>query len=238
MADITVAVVDDHPIVCEGLMHVIASFSGFRVTGTGHTATDAIDMVQRDAPDILILDLGIPGTGLAAIREIMRSRPRTRILVLTISEQPQDVLDAMRFGASGYVLKGICGDELCQVLNRLANGVAHITPHLGARILASIGSLPALEAEADTSILSKRESEIYVLIRRGCCNKEIGRSLNLSEKTVKHYLTNIFRKLDVRNRTELAMHAHNMSSQAKRGLMLAAHDQDGGRERDFGYRMS
>ena len=94
--------------------------------------------------------------------------------------------------------------QLLKVLNRLANGVAHITPHLGARILASIGSLPALEAEADTSILSKRESEIYVLIRRGCCNKEIGRSLNLSEKTVKHYLTNIFRKLDVRNRTELA----------------------------------
>ncbi|WP_173403679.1 response regulator transcription factor [Paracoccus marcusii] len=84
-----------------------------------------------------------------------------------------------------------------------------------------MGAAPALEIEADASILSKREGEIYVLIRQGCCNKEIGRSLNLSEKTVKHYLTNIFRKLDVRNRTELAMHAYNIPTQVTQNRMLS-----------------
>ena len=221
MADSTVAVVDDHPIVREGLIQVVRGFGGFRVIGAGDTAADAVAMAQRDAPDILILDLGIPGTGMEAIRAITQAGLRTRILVLTISERPQDVMDAMRLGAAGYVLKGISGDELKQVMNRLVNGIGHITPHLAARILGTPGHMPAPAPEVDAGILSKREGEIYVLIRRGCCNKEIGRSLNLSEKTVKHYLTNIFRKLDVRNRTELAMHAYNMTAGVAQNRMLS-----------------
>lgn len=228
MPDISVAVIDDHPIVCEGLMQLIAGFSGFRVTGSGHTAADAVALVRRDAPDIVILDLGIPGSGITAIRDIMRGWPRTRILVLTISEQPQDVLDAMRLGAAGYVLKGISGDELCQVLNRLIDGIRHINPDLAARILSSIGLLPDVGAEADASKLSKREGEIYVLIRRGCCNKEIGRTLGLSEKTVKHYLTNIFRKLNVHSRMELAMHAHNIGISERQGIVPDEPDQGAG----------
>lgn len=221
MSEISVAVVDDHPIVREGLIQVIGGFGGFRVTGAGHSAADAIDLVRRDAPDILILDLEIPGSGIEAIRAITHAGSQTRILILTISERPQDVIEAMRLGAAGYVLKGISGDELFHVLNRLVNGIGHITPHLAARVLGSWRAAPALEIKADASILSKREGEIYVLIRRGCCNKEIGRSLNLSEKTVKHYLTNIFRKLDVRNRTELAMHAYNIPTQVTQNRMLS-----------------
>ena len=213
MTDIRVAIVDDHPIVCEGLFQVVSGFGGFSVTGMGHTAADAIDLARRTAPDILILDLGIPGSGVAAIREITRIQPGTRILILTISEHPQDVQDALRQGASGYVLKGISGDELCRVLIGLFNGLGHITPHLGARIIASISQPPALEIDAGTIALSKREVEIYTLIRRGFCNKEIGRFLSLSEKTVKHYLGNIFRKLNVRNRTELALHSYTAAVQ-------------------------
>ena len=221
MAESTVAVVDDHPIVREGLIQVIRGFGGFRVTGAGHTAADAVELARRDAPDILVLDLGIPGSGIEAIRAITQARLRTRILVLTISERPQDVMEAMRLGAAGYVLKGISGDELQQVMNRLVNGIGHITPHLAARILGAQDRMPEPRIEVDAGILSKREGEIYVLIRRGCCNKEIGRSLNLSEKTVKHYLTNIFRKLDVRNRTELAMHAYNVAAEVTQSRMLA-----------------
>ena len=134
MSEISVAVVDDHPIVREGLIQVIGGFGGFRVTGAGHSAADAIDLVRRDAPDILILDLEIPGSGIEAVRAITHAGSQTRILILTISERPQDVMEAMRLGAAGYVLKGISGDELFHVLNRLVNGIGHITPHLAARV--------------------------------------------------------------------------------------------------------
>ena len=203
--DIRIAIVDDHPLVREGLAHCIAGIRGFAIVGMGASADDAVRLVADNRPDILILDLNIKGSGHQALRDLKLRGSHTRVLILTVSEDESDLMEALRHGASGYALKGIGANDLGSVLTGLHSGDTYVSPTLGARVLASISHAAALNGHATLNPLSKREVEIHVLIRKGCCNKEIGRSLNLSEKTVKHYLTNIFRKLKVRNRTELAL---------------------------------
>lgn len=207
MRNVTVAIVDDHPIVCEGLAKIVADCEGFSVIGVAGTACEATAMTLERRPDLLILDLNIPGGGLSVLADLARQAIATRIVVLSISEGPDDVVGALRLGAAAYVLKGTGGAELCAILHSVAEGGCYVTPHLAARLIAA--TQPATAAgqhPEDARMLSKREAEIYALVRQGCCNKDIGRRLSLSEKTVKHYLTNMFKKLAVRNRTELALH--------------------------------
>lgn len=210
MQDITVAIVDDHPLVCEGLSRVIADCEGLSLAGVAGTAGTAIAMVLERKPDILVLDLNIPGSGHSVLAEIVRQGSSTLAIVLSMSEQASDVIGCLRLGAAAYVLKGTSGKDLCEVIRSVAEGNCYVTPHLAARLMASL-NLPAVpdqrEQGNELRSLSKREAEIYGLIRQGCCNKDIGRRLSLSEKTVKHYLTNMFKKLEVRNRTELALHS-------------------------------
>jgi two-component system nitrate/nitrite response regulator NarL len=202
---IRVAIVDDHPLMREGLGQALEGIEGFAVVGFGDSAEQALHLVKDTQPDILILDLNIKGTGLQVLRDLRLGTDSTRVLVLTISEDELDLLESLRRGASGYAVKGIEASDLRSVLRRIHEGETYVAPSLGARILTSISQTSRIPSAKTFSCLSKREAEIHLLIRKGHCNKEIGRSLNLSEKTVKHYLTNIFRKLNVQNRTELAM---------------------------------
>jgi len=202
---IRVAIVDDHPLMREGLGQALEGAEGFTVVGFGDSAEQALRLVKDTQPDILILDLNIKGTGLQALHDLKQATDATRVLVLTISEDELDLLESLRRGASGYAIKGIEASDLRSVLRRIHEGETYVAPSLGARILTSISQTARIPSAKTFSCLSKREAEIHLLIRKGHCNKEIGRSLNLSEKTVKHYLTNIFRKLNVHNRTELAM---------------------------------
>ena len=202
---VTVAIVDDHPLVREGLVHALEGMNGFAVVGVGESAEQAVKFVTDIRPDILVLDLNIRGSGLQALRDMRLQDRYTRVLVLTVSDDEMDLMEALRNGASGYALKGIGAADLRSVLHGIHSGESYVTPSLGARALASISRTTKARSAATANSLSKRELEIHSFIRKGCCNKEIGRSLNLSEKTVKHYLTNIFRKLKVRNRTELAI---------------------------------
>ncbi len=202
---IQLAVVDDHPLVRDGIVHAISCAASLRVVAEGATAQDAVGIVRSHEPDLLLLDLNLPGHGLGAITEIAALRRRTRVVVLTASEAPEDVMAALRGGASGYLLKGIGGAQLVEILIRIHGSELYVSPELGARMLCDISragkGIPADKAP----LLSERETEILVLIRRGLGNKEISFALQLSEKTVKHYLTNIFRKMGVHNRTQLAM---------------------------------
>ena len=203
--EIRIAVVDGYPLVREGIVHAIEGVNGFAVVGLGESAEDALRLVAETRPDILILDLHIKGTGLQALRDLKLGDGGTRVLVLAASEDEADLMETLRHGASGYALKGISGAELRSVLHSIHDGGTYVTPSLGARILASISRSSKESSSSKDGPLSKRETDIYALIHKGYCNKEIGRSLSLSEKTVKHYLTNIFRKLKVRNRVELAL---------------------------------
>lgn len=162
---------------------------------------------------------------MSVLRDIARRDVPVATVVLSMSEQPEDVITCLRQGAAAYVLKGISGAGLVEVLRAVADGSSYVTPHLAARLIASMAAPAAAEScDEEARSLSRREAEIYALVRQGCCNKEIGRRLCLSEKTVKHYLTNMFKKLAVRNRTELALHApwagsaHDMPVQAIHGI--------------------
>lgn len=206
MSDITVAIVDDHPVVCEGLVRVISGCDGFAVVGMAGTAAEAIALTRDLAPDILVLDLNIPGSGTSVLEEIARMDGPTSAVVLSMSENAEDVVRCLQRGAAAYVLKGTSGRELADILRSVAAGNCYVTPHLAARLIASMDRPAPADPVQDLQTLSRREAEIHALVRQGCCNKDIGRRLSLSEKTVKHYMTNMFKKLDVRNRTELALH--------------------------------
>lgn len=202
---ISVAIVDGQPLVREGLMYTATSAGDFEVAMMGETATDAVGIVAKFEPDILIIELAIVGTGHQALRDIQALGKRTQVMVLTTSEEESDVLEALRCGARGYVLKSIEGADLQKALRCIYLGGSYVTPMLGARILSSISRSIQSTPKSMTGLLSKREASVYSLIRQGYSNKEIGRSLNLSEKTIKHYLTNMYRKLEVSNRLELAV---------------------------------
>ena len=152
----------------------------------------------------------MPGGGLSAAERIAEAFPAVRIVMLTVSEQDDDVHAALKTGALGYVLKGIGGAELIKVVRDVAGGSAYVSPALAARLLKDVGEPDAKPARPASLLeaLTSREREILELVAGGKSNKEVAITLDLQEKTVKHYMTNILKKLQVRNRVEAAILAH------------------------------
>lgn len=206
---IQIVVADDHPLLREGVVLSLVESGGFVVVGQAGNAEEAVSKVEAHMPDIVLLDVSMPGSGLKAAATISARFPAIKIVMLTISEADDDLLEALRAGARGYVLKGVSAAELIEVLQGVATGGSYVPPALAARVLASMqgrGSREVPEAEA----LAPREAEILRLVATGRSNKEIARELDLQEKTVKHYMTNILQKLQVRNRVEAALKAREM----------------------------
>lgn len=208
-----IAVIDDHPLVLKGVIHTIQEAENMEVVATGETAAEAIDAVTRSRPDILVLDLSIPGGGALALREIKRLRPDTKVLVLTVSDDEDIVLDLIAAGASGYVLKGTTGDELITAIREVGSGGQYITPTLAVRLISGMANTKQVSEKPKLASLTGREQEIAELVSQGKSNKVIARSLGLSEKTIKHNLTNVFRKTQVTNRRELAALVRSASDQ-------------------------
>jgi two-component system, NarL family, nitrate/nitrite response regulator NarL len=205
---IRVAIVDDHPMVREGVAHVIADEAGFEVVAKGGTSHDAVEIVRIHNPDILVLDISIPGGGISALQSIVKLGKNSKVLMLTVSDDQSDVFDALNLGAQGYVLKGISGPELIQALRAVHFDGHYLSPNLGAKMLTDI-SRHKLDAHVEIhNRLTEREEGVLKLVQLGKANKEIGLALNLSEKTIKHYMGNLFKKLNVKSRTELAVKKH------------------------------
>lgn len=211
MADtVKLVVADDHPLYREGVVRILAAEAGFEVVGEGADADEAVALVAAHLPDLVLLDISMPGGGLTAAHRIAEAFPAVKIVMLTVSEQDDDVHAALKAGALGYVLKGIGGADLIKVVRDVANGSAYVSPALAARLLKDAGD-PVAEAARPASLLEAltgREREILELVADGKSNKEVARTLDLQEKTVKHYMTNILKKLQVRNRVEAAILAH------------------------------
>ncbi|NBE06413.1 response regulator [Paragemmobacter ruber] len=206
---IQIVVADDHPLLREGVVLSLVESGAFVVVGQAGDALEAVAKVEAHMPDIVLLDVSMPGSGLKAAATISARFPAIKIVMLTISEADDDLLEALRAGARGYVLKGVSAAELVEVLQGVATGGSYVPPALAARVLASMqgrGPREVPEAEA----LVPREAEILRLVATGRSNKEIARELDLQEKTVKHYMTNILQKLQVRNRVEAALKAREM----------------------------
>lgn len=210
---IRILVVDDHPMFRDGVSRSLAEQPDLEVCGEGASADQAIRLDRELRPDVILLDLSMPGGGLNALSVILEQSPDAKVVVLTASEADEDVLMALRSGARGYVLKGVPAATLIEVVRGAVVGESYVSPALAARILAELRApapTPA-NAEKDDSAqdmlasLTRREEEILKLVAAGNSNKEVARRIDLQEKTVKHHMTRILQKLNVRNRTEAAM---------------------------------
>lgn len=208
---VRIVLADDHPLFRGGVARTLEEEPDLEVVGEGASAEEAVALVERHMPDVACLDISMPGGGIEAARRIGAAFPAVRIVMLTVSEEEEDVMAALRAGARGYVLKGVGGSDLVSVLRGVARGESYVSPSLAARVLAAMQTpMQGGAAEADPlAELTRREEQILRHVSRGLSNKEIGRELDLQEKTVKHYMTNILQKLQVRNRVEAAILARD-----------------------------
>lgn len=202
MTEIRIAVIDDHPLFREGVMRSLAEFEGFEIVGEGSTRDDAVRISEEQDPDVLLLDISMPGGGLDAIPVIRDRFPDQKIVILTVSEDIDDVREALHLGAQGYVLKGVGSRALADAVQTITSGESYVSPALSAKLLNGAADKPDPFAE-----LTAREQEVLELVSSGLSNKLVARQLDLHEKTVKHHMTRIFAKLKVTNRTEAAIAA-------------------------------
>jgi DNA-binding NarL/FixJ family response regulator len=200
---IRLAVIDDHPLMRAGIELTLKREPGFEIVGSGMSADDAVRLAREASPDIMLLDVSMPGGGVAAAREIGAKFPAIKLLFLTVSERQEDVTAALDAGVRGYILKGISGPDLIRTIRTVVAGETYITPEFAARLLASPLSKAKPEAAAGNhQQLSMREEQVLRELSLGLTNKEIARKLNLTEKTVKHYMSGVLQKLSARNRVE------------------------------------
>lgn len=214
---ITLAVVDDHPLFRGGVVHALSADEEFDVVGEGASSTDAVSLVSNLKPTVLLLDMKLPGGGLETIEAILAVQPRTNILMLTVVDDEQTVARAFKCGARGYLLKGAGRNELIETVRSVARGDLCVSPELVGKLLGRISEThdhkPALgEPSVD---FTEREEQILSFLSCGLSNKEMAFRLELSEKTIKYYVTHVLRKLHVRNRVEAALYAsHRVSNMA------------------------
>lgn len=212
-----IVVVDDHPLLREGVVRCLAESGRFAVVGQGGSAADAIRLAGEHAPDLLLLDLSMPGGGMTAVEAVADAHPAVAVVVLTVSEADDDVMAALRAGAKGYVLKGVGSAALVEILAGIAQGESYVAPALAARLLTEMRKPSKAGSDEDPLAgLTAREEQILRLVALGRSNKEIGRELDLQEKTIKHHMTRVLDKLQVRNRTEAALLARGLGQGQRR----------------------
>jgi DNA-binding NarL/FixJ family response regulator len=198
MERIRLIIADDHPVVRTGLRGMLAGESDLEVSGEATTGMEAVDLVERLHPDVVLMDLRMPEMdGVTAISEIKALQPEVHVLVLTTYDTDADILRAIEAGATGYLLKDAPREELFRAIRAAARGEAVLAPGVAARLMDRMRA-PAEEA------LTAREIEVLSLVARGASNKEIARQLHISEATVKTHLVHIYGKLGVADRTAAA----------------------------------
>jgi two-component system nitrate/nitrite response regulator NarL len=216
MTPVRLLVVDDHTLFRRGLVALLAADASLQVVGEAGDAAEAVRKAQALQPDLVLLDNHLPGaTGIQAIGELREAAPGAKILMLTVSEDEQDLQQALRAGAHGYLLKTIEGDVLAQSIHRVLRGEPVVSPELLGKLVAALQALqapvapggpvaPPVPAESGPA-LSPREQEVLRQIARGASNKEIARSLDIAETTVKIHVQHILRKLGVSSRVQAAV---------------------------------
>ena len=197
---------DDHPIYREGVAHILGE-AGIDVVARAQDGEAAADLCERLLPDVALLDISMPkGGGIGALRRIMQMQRPPIVAMLTASEDEAQVMQALKLGAAGYILKGVGASELVTLVRDLAAGRSYVSPGLAGRLLVAMRGRPAgVPAPDPLADLSRREEDILKYVAQGLSNKEVGAKLDIQEKTVKHYMTSILQKLQVRNRVEAAM---------------------------------
>lgn len=210
---ITILIADDHPIFRDGLRKLLATEKDFEVVGEAKDGEETLEMVREKEPDILLLDLRMPGRdGLSVLQRLKHVAARTKVIVLTASEDKSEFIQAMKHGCSGIVLKQTATEWLYKSIRKVQGGEIWLDSRTTAAVMRQFASPPKLPVEPERgqqerSPLSKREREIVTLVAQGFKNKEIAERIFISEQTVKNHLHNIFDKLGVSDRLELALYA-------------------------------
>jgi two-component system, NarL family, nitrate/nitrite response regulator NarL len=202
---IRIVVVDDHTLFRRGITALLSRVPGFAVVGEAADGFDGIRAVAEHRPDVVLLDLHMPGiSGIDAMQAILKEAPGTHIVMLTVSEEADDLMLALRSGALGYLLKNIESDFLVDSVRRAADGEAVMSPEMTAKLMREVRSGATTAAQP---ALSPREREILAYLARGASNKEIARDLDVAESTVKIHVQHILRKLDLTSRVQAAVWA-------------------------------
>jgi DNA-binding NarL/FixJ family response regulator len=202
---IRLVIVDDHEVVRIGLSAVLNLTPGMKVVGQASRKDEAKKLVLRVKPDVVLLDIRLPdGSGVDAARDILAGCPNTRVLFLTSFADDHTVLEAILSGAQGYILKDIASDALVRAIKSVAGGEALIDPRLTKNTLHWLKNVYAQPGQAKRPLLSPQEQRLLPLVAQGLTNKEIAEQLQLSEKTVKNYLANIYSKLNIGRRSQIA----------------------------------
>jgi two-component system nitrate/nitrite response regulator NarL len=211
---IRLLVVDDHPLFRRGLVSLLSQDSRFSVVGEAGDIGEAFRILSHQEPDLLLLDNHLPGVkGVEAIVSLKQGHENLRILMLTVSEDEDDLANALQNGADGYLLKTLESDQLCEAIVKVAEGQSVVSPEMMSKLVSALRqpTVPsAIESDNGHPLkvlerLSPREMEIFLLIAKSLSNKHIARDLNIAETTVKIHIQHIFKKLEMTSRVQVAV---------------------------------
>ena len=202
----TIILADDHPMFREGIRKIIERIEGARITGEANDGFELLELLKTSSPNLVILDISMPNLrGLEAIREIKKTYPQVKILVLTMHKKKEFLRQALRDGADGFLLKEDAGSELIRAMQTVRNGGKYVSP-----LLSSVLTSLAIEEEK-TEILTMREREVLKLLAEGKRTKEIAAALYISPHTVRRHRANIMEKLNIQNLADLVKYAISQS---------------------------
>jgi two-component system nitrate/nitrite response regulator NarL len=216
MNRIRILLVDDHALFRGGVKALLQRQAGFEVVGEAADSLEGVKRARELKPDIVLLDLHMPGvSGKEAVSLFLEQAPHTRVVMLTVSESAEDLLDTLRAGASGYLLKNIETDTLLDLIRRAVEGDSVVSAEMTSKLVKGLRqSVDSSEAADEKDALTPREHEILGYLAKGASNKEIARTLDLAESTVKIHVQHILRKLNLSSRVQAAVYAieHGLAS--------------------------
>ena len=209
---IKVTIVDDQRLFVDGLVRILSIQRDVEVVGRAHTGEEAVEMCLREEPDVVLMDLSMPGMGgIRATRKILSLLPRTQVLVLTVHTDDINLFQAIKAGAQGYILKDCAPEDLASAIRAVHAGDTIMSPDIAKKTMTTFEGIRSSTELAPS--LTERELEVIKALAQGKSNKEIARDLGISEKTIRNHASNIYRKLHIFDRTQAVIYA------VRRGLV-------------------